>query len=162
MDMSEVIPDGLAVGKGVAQWVSDTLGINLDISRCEGIGWAKGGKIICGTAYAGWNGANVWLHTVIEKGRRMSPTYVAAMIDYPFNQLKVKRCSALIDQNNQVSRDFAQHLGAAVEGVLIDATESGNLVLYGLLKKDAQRWLTASFSQRLRSRDVRAENGKSV
>lgn len=139
----------LVTGKGVAQWVSDILRINLDMRVSEGVGWGTQRELFCGIAYTGWNGPNVWFHVAIVRGARMTPTFWAAAMDYPFNQLGVKRISGLIDERNADSRAFATHMGARVEGVLQDATDSGNLILYGLLKKDAQKWLTAPYSKRL-------------
>ena len=111
----------LVTGKGVAQWVSDILRINLDMRVSEGVGWGTQRELFCGIAYTGWNGPNVWFHVAIVRGARMTPTFWAAAMDYPFNQLGVKRISGLIDERNADSRAFATHMGARVEGVLQDA-----------------------------------------
>lgn len=145
------IADGLVTGKGVAEWVGAVIGNQFNLNSCEGIGWARGGEIIMGAAFTDFNGASINMHIALVKGERFTPTFVAAMLDYPFNQAGVKRITGLINENNRASRRFAEHLGAVQEGILRDAAQNGNLVVYGLLKADAQKWLTASYSQRLRA-----------
>lgn len=153
------IANGLVLGQGVVEWVGAVLGNKFNLDTSEGIGWLRGGNIVMGAAFTDYNGANINMHIALVKGERFSPTFVAAIMDYPFNQSGVKRVSGLIDESNEQSRRFAEHLGAVQEGVLRDALPNGNLVVYGLLKAAAQRWLTASYSQRLRSGGL---NGQSV
>lgn len=150
MDIApQAISTGLVIGKGVAEWVCDQIGAPKDVSMAEGIGWARGGNIVLGAMFSTYNGASIHMHIARIRGEPFTPTWVAAIMDYPFRQLGVKRITGLIAENNGPSRRFAEHLGAHQEGVLTDALPEGNLVLYGLLKKDAQRWLTSPYSQRL-------------
>lgn len=153
------IADGLVLGKGVAEWVGSVLGISFNLNSAEGIGWAKDGSIVMGAAFTDFNGASINMHIALVKGERFTPTFVAAMLDYPFNQAGVKRITGLVNEHNRASRRFAEHLGAAQEGILRDAAPNGNLVVYGLLKADARKWLTASYSQRLRAG---GSNGRTV
>lgn len=153
------ITDGMVTGNMVAQWVGAVLGHNFDLSVAQGIGWIRGGNIVAGAAFTDYNKAMINMHIAVTKGERMPPTFVAAIMDYPFVQLGVKRINGLIDESNEQSRRFAEHLGAVQECVLQDALPNGNLVVYGLLKKHAQKWLTASYSRRLRTE---ATDGRTV
>lgn len=145
------IATGLVLGSGVAQWVSEQIGSSTDVHDCEGIGWARGGKIVMGAMFNNYiKGGSIHIHIARLPEARLVPTFVAAIVDYPFNQLGVRRMSAFIAEDNAPSRALAEHLGGRQEAVLQDALPSGNLVLYGLLRKDAEQWLTAAYSQRLR------------
>lgn len=141
---------GLIIGAGVAEWVCTQLDAHHDIAMAEGIGWAKNGNIVAGVLFDNYNGASINAHIAVVPGERISPTLVAAWLDYPFRQLGLKRITCLIAEENLPSRRFAEHLGAKQEVVLTDALPSGNLVIYGLLKADAKKWLTSFYSRRLK------------
>lgn len=145
------IANGLIVGKGVAEWVATVIGGHHDLSQCEGIGYARGGNIVMGAMFNNYNGAQIHMHIALTRGVPFSPTFVAAIMDYPFVQLGLKRVTGMIFESNTASRRFAEHLGAKQEVILQDYLPHGNLVVYGLFRKDAQKWLTASYSQRLRA-----------
>lgn len=143
------IASGLVLGGGVVEWTATILGITVYHDTTQGIGWARNGNIVMGAMFNNYNGASIHMHIAKLHGESFSPTFIAAIMDYPFRQLGVKRVTGLVAENNHVSRRFAQHLGARMEGVLQDALPDGNLLVYGLLRKDANRWLTALYSQRL-------------
>lgn len=153
------IKDGMVIGSGVAEWVGGVLRSQLHLSSCEGIGWARNGNIVMGVAFTNYNGASMHMHIAKMHGEVMPPTFVAAIMDYPFVQLGLKALFTLIDEGNGAARGFAEHLGATVQCVLQDASPNGNLVLYGLHKSNARKWLTASYSQRLRSGGI---NGRRI
>lgn len=153
------IADGLVLGRGVAEWVAGVLGGKYDMAQCEGIGWARGGDIVMAAMFNNYNGAQAHMHIALVKGEPLSPTFVAAMMDYPFVQLGLKRLTGFVFESNEASRRFAEHLGAKQEAVLQDYLPNGNLVVYGLLREDAGKWLTAAYSQRLR---VGGRHGRTV
>ena len=141
--------NGLCVGDGVVDWVVEKIGGSTGLKDAQGIGWRKDGKIVMGAFFHNYNKASIYMHIALTKGTALSPTFVAAIMDYPCRQLGVKRVTGLIAESNLLSRRFAEHLGAKMEGTLQDALIDGNLILYGLLRKDAAKWLTAAYSKRL-------------
>lgn len=143
-----MIPDGLVLGAGVAEWVADQTGAT-GHHQPVGIGWARGGEIVAGCMFVNYSGASIDAHIAVRPGTMMAKTWVAAIIDYPFKQVKVRRVTCLIDERNTACRGFVEHLGARCEGLLKDALPDGNLMVYGFLKYDAQKWLTASFQRLL-------------
>ncbi len=145
------IADGLVVGSGVAEWVASVVGGRHDLAQSEGIGYARDGNIVMGAMFSNYNGAQIHMHIALTRGVPMAPTFVAAIMDYPFVQIGVKRVTGMIFEDNEPSCRFAEHLGARKEAVLQDYLPTGNMVIYGLLREDAQKWLTASYAQRLRA-----------
>ena len=145
----------LRYGPGVVQWVETQLGAVYG-NLAQGIGWEQNGHFVAGVVYEGYNGANIYVHIAKLRGVRLSPTFIAAMFDYPFRQLKVRRISATIADRNERSKEFARKLGGRLEGVLEDALPDGNLCIFGLLRKDAEKWLTEPYRRRLEVADGRS------
>jgi hypothetical protein len=136
----------LTLGNEVQAWVEKKL--QGEFGPAQAIGWKRKGVLIAGAVFEKHNGANVYMHIALD-GTFIPPTFMAAIMDYPFNQLKVKRITGIIADSNEASKEFARHLGARLEGVMVDALPNGNLCIYGLLRKDACRWLIEPLQRRL-------------
>ena len=63
------------------------------------------------------------------------------ILRYPFLQLGCKRVSCITEATNQHARAFLCRLGFHEEGVHPDALETGDAITFGLLRRDAARWL---------------------
>jgi hypothetical protein len=103
-------------------------------------------KLVAGVVFEGYNHPVICMHIAADK---MTPSFAAAIMDYPFNQLKCKRVTGIIEKRNKKSRRFANHLCAKLEGVMVDASEVGDVCIYGLLAKDAQKWLSNKYQRKL-------------
>lgn len=147
----------LTLGRGVVQWVEQQLGASFG-EHAQGIGWQRGGEIICGAVYEGYNGANVYVHIAKMHGVKFPAAFIAAFVDYPFNQLRVRRMSAMIPSINEPSQEFAQKLGATLEGRMPEAVENGDLLVFGLLRRDAAKWLSEPYQRRLGEFHGRSSN----
>ena len=139
----------LFTGPGVVEWVERQLGAHYsELSR--GIGWQQNGHFVAGVVYESYNGANIYVHIAKLRGVSLPPTFIAAMMDYPFNQLGLRRITAAIADKNTQSKDFAKRLGAKQEGRMREALpDGGTMVIFGLLRKDAEKWLTEPYRRRL-------------
>ena len=146
MKHGDVPEQQLCIGNGVIQWVHSQLGSSAPATDATGVGWMRSGEIIAGASFNNWNGANIYMHIA---AKRFVPTFVAAIMDYPFRQLECRRVTGMITEKNVQSRRFAEHLGARIEGVMQDAAINDNIVVYGLLRKDALRWLTPAYRRRI-------------
>ena len=103
-------------------------------------------KLIAGAVFEGYNHPAINMHIAADK---MTPLFAAAIMDYPFRQLKCRRVTGVIEKRNKKSRRFAHHLGAKLEGVMVDASEVGDVCIYGLLAKDAEKWLSSKYQRKL-------------
>jgi hypothetical protein len=56
--------------------------------HAHGIGWRRGGEITCGAVYEGYNGVNIYVHLAKMRGTKFPAAFIAAFVDYPFNQLE--------------------------------------------------------------------------
>jgi RimJ/RimL family protein N-acetyltransferase len=98
------------------------------------------GEIVAAVLYDNYNGANIHA-TVAGIGKRwLTREYLRAIFHYPFNQLRVKRITAVIADGNHDSIKFAEHLGFTREATLADAHPTGNLFIYVMRRNDC-RWL---------------------
>lgn len=138
----------LTIGYGVVQWVEHQLGA-VYATNATGLGWRRRGRIVAGLAFEGYNGVNIFVHIAKLRGEPMPVELVAAMFDYPFRQLKLRRMSALVADRNEASKAFARKLGARLEGTMKEASPDGDLCIFGLLRKDAEKWLAEPYRRRL-------------
>lgn len=138
----------LVVGKEVVEWVARKTNEFGSFGSETGIGWSKDGAIVAGVVYADWNGPNVVCHIASDGSRRwLNRTYLWAMFDYPFNQLKANRITVCIGHGNTASRNFVVHLGFELETTLQAAHPTGDLYIYRMWKKGCQ-WISQDYSQR--------------
>lgn len=100
------------------------------------LGLVRGGHLVAGVIYNGYEGANVNIHVGAVQGSRwMTKEFLYATFDYPFNQLGRKRLSAYIRATNKRTIAFVKKLGFVYEGKLQDFyTDGGDMVIYGLLR----------------------------
>ncbi len=131
----------LVVGKAVVEWVAKRTNEFGNFGTDIGIGWARNGQLIAGTAYANWNGVNVEAHIASDGSRRwLTREYLWTIFDYPFKQLKVNRITLCIGEGNKDSQRFARHLGFTFETLLKDAHPSGHLLIF-VMHRNSCRWL---------------------
>jgi hypothetical protein len=138
----------MVLGRPVVEWVAHQIGATFS-EHAHGIGWRRDGEITCGAVYEGWNGVNIYVHLAKMRGTKFPAAFIAAFVDYPFNQLEARRMSAVIASTNFQSLAFAEKLGARLEGVMPEATQGGDLHVYGLLREHAKKWLSEPYQRRL-------------
>src|SRR6185437_8300979 len=124
----------------IARWVGDQVGIK-DFGPCAAIGVARGDKIIAGAVFNRYAHPNIEATIATISPRWATPDVLRAFLRYPFDQLGCKRITAVTEITNQPARAFLCRLGFRQEGIHPDAFTHGDGVSYGLLRKDAVRWL---------------------
>ena len=126
----------------LAAWAADKLGIpNHDYGPCVSIGVVHRGDIVAAAIYNEYRHPNIQVTFVTASPRWASPGAVRTILRYPFRQLGCSRITAITSATNQSARTFLCRLGFREEGYHPDALPSGDAVTYGLLRRDAARWL---------------------
>lgn len=134
----------LVYGQGVVEWVEQKLKPGSHYGTSVGLGWKRNGEIVCGVVYTDYSGTNINMHTASDGTKRwLTREFLRVVFDYPFNQLKVKRVTALVPQGNFAARKFDEHLGFIKEATLADAEPTGDLIVY-VMRKENCRWLNAN------------------
>ena len=118
----------LVHGEYVARWVMEKVG-----SYTEGmtaLGWEIDGVIVAGTAFENWNGNNMFGHQRIDSPPPKG--YWLTVVDYIFNQVKVKRFTATVEADNQKAISLNHKIGFVIETTLKDAGRNGDLLIMTL------------------------------
>lgn len=124
----------------LVRWVSERVGVE-DFGPCVTIGVVHNGGIVAVALYNKWLHPNIEVTFAVSSPRWASPGSVKAIFKYPFVQLGCKRVTATTHHTNDKARAFLVRLGFKQEGYHPDVFEDGDAVTYGLLRKDAERWL---------------------
>lgn len=103
-------------------------------------------ELIAGVVFNGYIAPNIMMHISAEK---LTPGFVSTIMHYAFVKNNCKRVTGIIDKRNKQSRRFAHHLGAKLEGVMKDASPNGDLCIYGLMKRDAEKWIQPRYMKKL-------------
>lgn len=126
--------------EALAAWAGQRLGMEIAKPNTS-IGVAHRNKIVAVAVFNNFRGPNIEITFVTTSPRWASPGAVKAILAYPFLQLGCKRVTAIIEATNQPARAFLCRLGFKLEGVHPDVFPSGAAETYGLLRKDASRWV---------------------
>ncbi len=126
--------------QALARWAGERLGV-ADFGPCQTIGVLRNGQIAAVAVFNNFRSPSIEITFVTADPRWATPDAVRAIIGYPFNQLGCKRLTAVTEATNQRTRAFLCRLGFRHEGTHADALPTGDAVSYGLLRKDATRWL---------------------
>ena len=124
----------------LARWAGDRLDI-ADFSPCTAIGVARGDEIVAVAIYNNYRPPNIEITFVTASPTWASKGAIRAMLRYPFVQLRCARLTAVTQADNTGARGFLVRLGFRQEGYHREALRTGDAVSYGLLAKDAIRWI---------------------
>jgi RimJ/RimL family protein N-acetyltransferase len=78
---------------------------------------------------------------VTSSPRWASRGAIRTLLRYPFVQLRCARITAVTDAHNAQARAFLRRIGFRPEGFHADALPNADALSYGLLAKDAARWI---------------------
>lgn len=106
----------------------------------KAIGLRKGGHLVAGVLYEGFNGRNTWIHVAAQPGARwLVRDYLRACFVYPFGLCGVDRLTGYVNESNAAARRFNEHLGFREEARLKGAApDGGDVILYVMWKKECR------------------------
>lgn len=131
-------------------WAARRLG--MDWGPAKAIGVVRRHEVVAVVVYNQWRHPNIEASIASETPLWASREALRAILAYPFIQLHCKRVTATTEATNQRARAFLCRLGFREEGVHPDALPSGTAITYGLIARDAARWLKAEeYEQRRQS-----------
>lgn len=140
----------LLVGLEVILWVERHLGEQFDHKNSVGIGWLdQRQNIVIGAVFTDYDKYNLNAHIYKQPNIVIQPLFIAAFLHYPFCQANVDRISGIVPASRIGARRFAERLGATQEGVIRKGIDGEDVIIYGLLKEEASRWLTARMLARI-------------
>ena len=113
--------------------------------RSQAIG-LKRGEIVAGVIYENWNHQSIWCHIAIEG--RLTPEFLAAIFDYPFNVCQVWKIIVPVGSDNEDSTRMVRKMGFTQEGCILDARPEGDLVFWTMQRNDC-KYLGDPYGKRL-------------
>lgn len=129
--IAQIVTDKYVVGP----WVAARINGQFMPESSSAIGLSRK-HMIAGVIYENWNGASVVCHIAIEGP--MTPAYLAAIFDYPFNRLGVQKIIVPVAESNLQSIDFVIKLGFNKEAQLLDAHPDGSLLLFTMNREQCK------------------------
>jgi hypothetical protein len=123
-------------GPEIGYWVANQLGSAFFEEKSVAIGLLKDDKIVAGIIYENWNGTSWVVH--IAATDRLTPSFVAAICDYPFNTCNAHKAIAPVQIGNLKSVKLVTKMGFLPEATLKDCHPDGDIVLYTLKKSDCR------------------------
>lgn len=99
------------------------------------------GRFVAVCVFTSYIGVNIDMHIAAKPGASwFSRRYFRAMMELPFEVLKVSRITGLIRSSNPKAQRFAHGIGFRFEGRVRKAFADGDdLMLYGLLREEYDR-----------------------
>lgn len=126
--------------RDVAAWVGQRIGV-FDFGPCSAIGVVRGGHMVAGAVFHQYRHPAIEMSFASTTPRWASKDAVRGILRYPFVQLNCRRLTAITPEENLDAQKALVRLGFRLEGVHPDALMSGAAVSYGLLRKNAERWI---------------------
>ena len=131
----------------IARYVTAKTGYNFEGSPFTAFGLLDGDdRLVAGAIFNGYKKPNIVMSIAAE---RITPAFMAAIMGFAFNQCNCGRVTGLVEKRNHASRKFSLHLGAKLEGCMRRASPNGDVLIYGLLREDAQKWITDKYRAKL-------------
>ncbi len=84
--------------------------------------------------YDCYNGAGITAHLWIAEGKVPSREWYAAIFDYPFNRLRVKKISGQVASTNVAACKLDERMGFVREAVIKDYIVGGDLIVYTMTR----------------------------
>ena len=127
----------------VAEWVSANLKQHPVFQKFIAIGMVKNGTPIAGVVYHDHERkyGDIQMSIASTDPGWCTKRSLGVFLGYPFLQLKCNRVTAVCHQRNKRARDFLKRVGFKEEGVLRQKYHPRDAVVYGMLKKEAAKWL---------------------
>lgn len=94
------------------------------------------GECIAGVIYDNYFISSVQCHIWVDEGKVPSREWIAAIFDYPFNHLKVKKIIGQVRADNEDALKLDTHFGFAEEARITDYFPDGESVLILSMTRD--------------------------
>ncbi len=140
-------------GQNVSDWVAKHQRRGEGYGPSMGIGMLRDGELIAGCVFNEWNGVNINMHVAAIGKDWMTKAYLWTCFYFPFEQLKVKRITGFVEDDNEQALRFDKHLGFKYETKISQAYEHdgkiGDIIVLCMRREDC-RWLNLRVPEKMR------------
>lgn len=135
--------------EAIGNFVRETLGFDETMRWGEyrTVGLVRNSVLAGAVVYNHFSQYSCCAHIAGRPGRMwMTPEFLYAIFDYPFNGMRLQRLTGLIPERNERAIKFDEHLGFVREGRMRNALADGEaLLVYGMLREEC-KWISEEFS----------------
>lgn len=125
----------------IGPWICERAGGVFSPESSTVMGDVRNGKVIAGIMFNNFFKNSIQMHAAGDGKRFLTRESLRLCFWYPFEQLKVKKVIAPVDEENTISCKFVEHVGFTLEARIKDAARSGKDIILYTLTKDACKWL---------------------
>ena len=133
-------------GPDVGHWVAKRVDYGFLETRANAIGLKRNDELIAVVIYENWNHQSIWCHFAIQG--QLTPAYLAAIFDYPYNICQVEKIICPVGSDNEQSAKVVRKMGFTEEGRIKEGRPHGDIVFYTLRRNDC-RFLNTRYSKRI-------------
>ena len=133
-------------GPDVGHWVAKRVDYGFLETRANALGLKRNNELIAGVIYENWNHQSIWCHFAIEG--QLTPAYLAAIFDYPYNICQVGKIICPVGSDNEQSIKVVKKMGFTEEGRIKEGRPHGDIVFY-TMRRDDCRFLNKRYSKRI-------------
>ncbi len=105
-------------------------------AEAQAYGFVDNDRIVGSFVFSEYTGHDVHMYCASDNPRIFQRRYIKAMFDYCFNDLKVRRVSAMCNESNLRSRKLISGVGFKQEGRLRRYFGFEDALVYGLLREE--------------------------
>jgi len=126
----------------VGKWVGERIA-HANFGSFVSIGLCEDQKLIAAVIYHNYikEYGNIELSMAADSPRWATPESIGALLHYPFVRLGCNRVTTCTPASNRRALKFNKGIGFIEEGVIRKGYGAEDMVICGLLKEEAQRWL---------------------
>ena len=135
----------IVTGPHVGHWVMSRTDGGYHADRSVAIGLEKDGELVAGTVYEMWNGRSVVCHITWDQ---ITPAYLAAVYDYPYNVANVDKIIGPISSKHTRALKLVTKMGFSEEARIKNAAPDGDIV-FMTQTPDKCRYLEPRYGQKI-------------
>lgn len=128
--------------KPLAEWTAKRLGMIALAEPLSAIGVVQHNQITAAAVFNNYRPPNIEVTFVSSTPRWASRDAIRQILAYPFLQLGCRRITAICEAHNAQVREFMTRLGFKLEGFHPEALPTGDAMTWGLMRYDAERWIS--------------------
>ena len=126
----------------VGDWVHERIP-HAEFGPYVAIGLAEDNTLIAGVVYHNYvpRYGNIEISMAADSPRWATPEAIGTFLRYPFGQLRCRRVTTCTPASNKRALRFNHGIGFQKEGVIRQGYGKEDMVLCGLVYREAKRWL---------------------
>lgn len=132
--------------QAVTQWVTQRIPHADTFLLSTAIGLAEDDKLIAGVVYHNYLAkyGNIELSMAADSPRWATPEALKVFLSYPFKQLRCRRVTTCTPASNKRALRFNYGIGFQKEGVIRQGYGKEDMVICGLVFREAKKWLNSN------------------